>query len=163
LYPYTADLLCLDFCRPASGVAWPPLSEVSTPLKLPAWEAALQAHPDKAFARFVITGIRDGFRIGFSRKISLQCAPRNMPSATEHPEVVTEYLIREHSLGRMLGPFQWKVSETLPECHINRIRVIPKGHNTWKWRVITDLSFPPDTRVNDGIDPELCSLSYTSM
>ena len=40
--------------------------------------------------------------------------------------------------------------------------VIPKGQ-TGKWRLITDLSFPPDTSVNDGIDPEFCSLSYTSV
>ena len=28
---------------------------------------------------------------------------------------------------------------------------------------ITDLSFPPARSVNDGIDPELCSLSYTTV
>ena len=37
LYPYTADLLCLDSCRPP-GVPLPPeLSTVSTPLAVPAW------------------------------------------------------------------------------------------------------------------------------
>ena len=35
--------------------------------------------------------------------------------------------------------------------------------NTGKWRLITDLSFPPDVSVNDGINPALCSLSYTSV
>ena len=29
--------------------------------------------------------------------------------------------------------------------------------------MITDLSFPPGQRVNDGIDPLLCSLSYTTV
>ena len=38
--------------------------------------------------------------------------------------------------------------------------MIPKGHNTRKWRLITDLSFPLNLSVNDGIDPSLCSLSY---
>ena len=46
----------------------------------------------------------------------------------------------------------------LPPYHINRF-----GVNTGKWRLITDLSFPPDVSVNDGIDPALCSLSYTSV
>ena len=32
-----------------------------------------------------------------------------------------------------------------------------------RWRLITDLSFPPGASVNDGIDPELCSLQYTSV
>lgn len=41
--------------------------------------------------------------------------------------------------------------------------MIPKGHNTEKWRLITDLSCPAGLNVNDGIDPELCSLSYTTV
>ena len=50
--------------------------------------------------------------------------------------------------------------------HIDRFGVIPKGHSTGKWRLITDLSFPPNLSVNDGIDPSLCSLcsrSYISV
>ncbi len=46
---------------------------------------------------------------------------------------------------------------------VNRIGVVPKGHNTGKWRLITDLSFPSGLSVNDGIDPQLCSLSYTTV
>ena len=41
--------------------------------------------------------------------------------------------------------------------------VIPKGHTPGRWRLITDLSFPPGASVNDGIDPEVCSLQYTSV
>lgn len=32
-----------------------------------------------------------------------------------------------------------------------------------KWRLITDLSFPTGFSVNDGIDPMLCTLSYTTV
>ena len=41
--------------------------------------------------------------------------------------------------------------------------MIPKGHNTGKRRLITDLSYPHSHSVNDGIDPSLCSLSYTTI
>ena len=41
--------------------------------------------------------------------------------------------------------------------------MIPKGHNTGKWHLITDLSYPPGESVNDGIDPDLCSLTYTTV
>ena len=60
----------------------------------------------------------------------------------------------------------WGHSQThqlSPPIHINRFGVIPKGHNTGKWMLITDLSFPPNHSVNDGIDPSLCSLSYISV
>ena len=84
-----------------------------------------------------------------------------MPSATLHTDVITEYLEKELSLGRMLGFFPPEL--ILHELQINRFGVIPKGHNTGKWRLITDLSFPPGQSVNDGIDPEFCSLTYTTV
>ena len=86
-----------------------------------------------------------------------------MRSALDHPEVVQQYLDKECSLGRMLGPFSAAEMSRLPVCHINRFGVIPKGHNTEKWRLITNLSFPPSGSVNDGISSELCSLTYTSV
>ena len=86
-----------------------------------------------------------------------------MFSAQKHPEVVRAYLDAECSRGRMLGPFLSAVQAALPPCHINRFGVIPKGRGTGKWRLITDLSFPPGLSVNDGIDPDLCSLTYTSV
>ena len=46
---------------------------------------------------------------------------------------------------------------------MNRFRLVPKGHDPDKWRLIVDLSFPGGSSVNDGIDPELCGLRYTSV
>ena len=88
-------------------------------------------------------------------------AVANMHSANLHPEVITGYLHREISLGRMLGPFP--PTFAAPELQLNRFGVIPKGHNSGKWRLIPDLSFPPGKSVNDGVDPTLCSLTYTTV
>ena len=66
--------------------------------------------------------------------------------------------MKELGLGRMLGPFT--DADPLPPVHINRFGVIPKGHNTGKFRLITDLSFPANKSVNDGIDKGLCSMVY---
>ena len=85
-----------------------------------------------------------------------------MESARQHPGIIGEYLGKEPSLGRMLGPFP-EGAQGLPQLHINRFGVIPKGHNTGKWCLITDLSFPPGLSVNDGIDKDMVSLSYTTV
>ena len=61
----------------------------------------------------------------------------------------------------MLGPFS--EAEPLPRLHFNRFGVIPKGTNTGKFRLITDLSFPTARSVNDGITPDLCTLAYTTV
>ena len=84
-----------------------------------------------------------------------------MGSAHQHPTVIRKYIHEELSPGHMLGPFP--DTSALSSIHINPFGVIPKGHNTGKWRLITDLSFPPNLSVNDGIDPSLCSLSYMSV
>ena len=163
LYPYTADLLCLDLCRPPGPRVHPLLRPVYSPLDPTAWSVALHPHPDKAFVRFLLKGLREGFRIGFHRPAPLQSAPCNMRSALQHPDVVQEYLERECARNRMLGPYSRSDVRDMPPLHINRFGVIPKGHNTGKWRLITDLSHPPSQSVNDGIDPALCSLTYSSV
>ena len=139
----------------------PQLEVVTTQLVVEAWAQALSHHPDKAFARYICTGLQFGLRIGFSAGVRLKSAPRNMLSAREHPTVVAEYLAKEQALGRMLGPFDTAAS--LPPLQINRFGVIPKGHNRGRWRLITDLSFPREHSVNDGIDLALCSLSYSTV
>lgn len=122
---------------------------------------ALKTHPDRAFARYIVNGLTEGFRIGFRRGSPLISARANMPSANAHPQVVTNYLQDELAKGRMLGPLP--LSFAAPELQINRFGVIPKGHNTGKWRLITDLSFPPGRSVNDGVECDLCSLSYITV
>lgn len=122
---------------------------------------ALQRHPDQAFARYITNGLKSGFRDGFRCGLPLRSVSRNMPSAITHPEVVTNYLRKELSLRRMLGPYD--STKHLPPLHVNRFGVIPKGHNTGKWRLITNLSHPEGASVNAGIDPDLCSLTYTTV
>ena len=108
LYPYTADLLCLDFCRqPAAAEAFIGhlIITISTPLVVQEWVKALSTHPDQVFAKYIHKGLSFGFRIGLNRSSKLKSASTNMHSAFEHQQVITEYLQKELSVGRMLGPF----------------------------------------------------------
>ena len=82
-----------------------------------------------------------------------------MPSALSNPAVIDEYLTKELEAGRIIGP----VDPTRCTAHVSRFGVIPKGSTPGAWRLITDLSFPKDHSVNDGIHPGQCSLTYTSV
>ena len=75
-----------------------------------------------------------------------------MPSARKQASVVEDYLTKERAAGCFIGPL------VAPSLHINRFGVIPKGHSKEKWSLITDLSHPPGDSVNDGVNPQLCSL-----
>jgi len=46
---------------------------------------------------------------------------------------------------------------------VNQFGLVPKGHVTDQWRLIVDLSFPKGNSNNDGINPKLCGLEYTSV
>jgi hypothetical protein len=120
LYQYTADLLCMELCRNPRQQVHSVLSPVHTPLDPAAWEAALGDHPDRAFVRFLLRGMTEGFR----HTTTLRSAPRNMLSALQHPEVVHAYLLKECALGRMLGPFPASTIAHIQPLHINRFGVI---------------------------------------
>ena len=120
-------------------------------------------HPDPWFASYILRGIKEGFRIGFEWSSDLTSTRRNIPSAYEHPEVVEDYLRAELAVGNFLGPLPSDMLSTGQVVQTSRIGVIPKGHNTGKWRLITDLSFPKDKSVNDGVSSKFCSLEYTSV
>ena len=85
----------------------------------------LQGHPDQRYVDYILSGLRHGFRIGFSRS-SLRAAKRNIQSALEHPEVVTRYLEEEMKAGRVLGPFSREDADAAV-WQISKFGVIPKG------------------------------------
>ena len=139
-------LVCIAIC--AALVA---------PLNIAAWARELENHPDKEFAQYLLQGISQGFRIGFNYPRECQSAKSNMKSAKENPLVIDEYLVKECSLGLILGPLN---PSTLSGVHISRFGVIPKKHAQNEWRMILDLSSPEGCSVNDGVDPA-CALSPT--
>lgn len=161
-YNYMSDLRIL-------GQRVPPLDAnklsgelcaIRTPLKVAAWERHLQSLPDRDCAEYLLKGLREGFRIGFDyRTSSCRSAKRNMLSAIQNPQVVDEYLEAERAKGRIMGP----VDPASHMLQVNRFGVIPKGKDSGKWRLIVDLSYPEGASVNDGIEPALCSLTYTSV
>ena len=158
-YAYMQDLIAFEACRPEVKVAPLPqcLQQVSTPLIQAAWEEALASHPDQRFSSYILTGIAEGFRIGFNRQFPLKSVSRNMPSAKEQHLALKGYVDKERAAGHLLGPVP------RASTHVSRMGVIPKGHTPGRWRVITDLSHPPGASVNDGIDTDLCSLKYVSV
>lgn len=140
-------------------IASRPVSVVS-PLKAHAFARELASHPDQSAVRFVLDGLRNGFRLGFNHSRKLKSAKKNKPSANQHAEVIDQYLANEVSLGRVLGPFP---SPPLPNLHVSSFGVIPKRGQPGKWRLIVDLSSPGGLSVNDGINPEDFSLQYITV
>ena len=59
-------------------------------------------HPDRAYCKYLVEGLRDGFRIGFQHgQVACRNASSNMQSANAHPEVVSDFLSSEFRAGRV--------------------------------------------------------------
>lgn len=99
--------------------------------------------------------------MGFRILCSLTTVPPisdNLQSARLFPEVVTEKLQKEVSLGRMGGLFS---SLPLAGLIVSPLGVVPKKEPS-KFRLIHHLSHPKVASVNNGIDPQVCAVTYTS-
>ena len=162
-YQYCDQLIALEKCG-VDSVVEPPdyMSRIVTPMKVLRWRDMLATYPDKTFANFLLRGIENGFRVGFANTIQLKSHYQNLLSAMDHPAVVQEYLERELEGNRVIkvGSLESALQQGI---HCSPFGVIPKKHKPDAWRLIVDLSHPENHSVNDGINKELCSLSYVSL
>ena len=156
----TDKLWQLESCRRPAGWVTPKfLCFNPSPLNWRDWEAHLANHPERSLPHYVIQGIRDGFRIGFDyASHKTKKANDNMYLATERPQVVQEYLLKECREGRVVGPLNPAV---LPQVQVSCFGVISKKNG--QWRLIVDLSAPQPDSVNDGINREWCSTLYVKV
>ena len=86
------------------------------------------------------------------------CVPpkRNYKSSEENPGHTQWYIDEEVSAGRL---------RPIPDAegrlaHWSPIGMVPKDHQPGRSRLIIDLSAPMGGSVNEGIDPNLTSLTY---
>jgi hypothetical protein len=70
----------------------------------------LLVHPDRLQVQYVISGFREGFRIGFhSDSVELKSASSNCLSSAEHSGVINDYLTTEIHAGRVFDPLKTSV------------------------------------------------------
>ena len=136
----------------------PSLLSVS-PIKTDNLTLQLCCHPDRQKVDYVLNGFRYGFRLGLHPEITtLKSAKANCPFAAQPLSVITEYLAKDVSLGRVFGPTSVSAVDSL---QINRFGVIPKKDRGW--RLILDLSLPFGHSVNNGINKEELTLTYSKV
>ena len=137
----------------------PAVREVS-PLNFELFEANLTLYPDMAKANFVLQGIKEGFRLGCDKPVTLKSGRRNKLSAYQHSGVIDAYFANEVKLGCVVGPFD---APPVQDLYVSSFGVIPKKGQPDKWRLIVDLSSPQGHSINNRIDPESWHLQYIKM
>ena len=82
---------------------------------------------------------------------------KNFISEEMNKNATKEKLLKEVKLGRMIGPFSKK---PIANLRVSPVGLAPKSDNGW--RLITHLSFPNHSSINDFIGEEHCKVKYTS-
>ena len=159
-YRYTADLLQLSVATQISPIShdWP---RYIPPINMSTLTTYLNRFPDQIFARYIAEGLSSGFHIGYTgSRDNLRSTRCNHPSSRANSRVVDERISAELEAGRLLGPIP---PHQAPTVHVSPLGLVPKKHQSNKWRLICDLSSPSNHSVNDGISPTFCSLHYASV
>ena len=126
-YPYMEYLKRMEMCATTAGLYL--LSKLATvsitsPLQWKVWNEALRDHPDQRIRNYIVTGLRDGFRIGFQGSRSCQPVTKNMRSAEKKVDIILRYLQEECALSRVLEPLIEDFSNL--GFMVNRFGAIPK-------------------------------------
>ena len=105
----------------------------------------------------LVQGFEQGFSLNCQKVVQPICS-KNLRSAIERPEIVSDKIEKEISLDRVAGPFS---EPPFPNMVISPIEVVPKKDG--KWRMIHHLSFPDGESVNDAIPEEESTVKYATV
>ena len=142
---------------PARGVPAPTLKPMPTPVTPSILNAFLQGYDDN-LRQQLVCGFTEGFKLGYegSRKNFLS---KNLKSAVDNPDIVSEKISSELKANRIAGPFD---KPPFPKFRTNPLGLVPKNSGSG-FRMIHHLSYPADDSVNDAIPRDQCSVHYTSI
>ena len=128
----------------------------NSPIKVGCLENILKNYPNKEVAYELLQGFKEGFKLNYNGP-RVSVVTKNLRSARCHEKELLEKVHKEINKGRILGPFDEKPISNL---RVNPVGIVPK--KTGGWRLISHLSAPSGFSVNDFIDTQACSVSYSS-
>ena len=128
-----------------------------TPIKLDKLAHWLQGY-EKSKYRFLLHGFKNGFCIKSFKQAS-NSFPKNLKSALQYPNIVSQKIAKEVKLGRIAGPFSEPPFEKFT---ISPIGLQPK-RQPGEFRLIHHLSYPKGSSVNDAIPREFASVNYATI
>ena len=131
-----------------------------TPVNVELLKSYLEGHPDPHFVTSLCSGLREGFRIGFSGPRTHSFYP-NLRSANLHPDILEQNLLTEVLKGHTAGPFPFP---PFKHFRISPLGLVPKKHSS-QWRTIFHLSYPKTspTSINANIPIEDYTLQYITI
>ena len=131
---------------------------VSTPINIDRLAKEFSNHPNRDFVYNLIQDLHFGTHVGYSGPEKPRIS-RNLIWGNQHPELVSKYLTKEISLGRVAGPFD---HPPLPNLQCHPVGVVPKKHSS-EWGTIYHRSYPEGDSLNDFIPKDPYAFQYVRL
>lgn len=152
-----APIPCSTALSKVRGVPGMPVEKGTMPVKVEKMLPFLNRYPDTAMVELLEAGFREGFCIP-SEVREIPPVSGNLHSTLLHQEVVSAEVFKEVALGCIAGPFP---VSPLGGLVVSPLGVVPKKELR-QFGMIHHLSYPKGGSVNDGINPQVCEVTYTS-
>ena len=129
-----------------------------SPIQAHVVENSLINYPDMKAKQEIIEGLKFGFKLHYEGpRVPVSC--KNSKSVIHDYGNVKKKLDKEISQGRIAGPF---LSPPFPTLRCSPLALIPKKV-PGEFRLVLNLSYPPNNSVNDFIDEQFCTVRYSSI
>lgn len=128
-----------------------------SPINVEILKHYLEKYSDKKLAAEISHGFEFGFPLHYTGP-RLPRDSKNLRSVDDHPEIVRQKIQTELDSRRIAGPFDERPISTLRISPIGLVEKKTPG----EYRLIHHLSSPEGQSLNDFIDPDLCSVKYSS-
>ena len=113
---------------------------------------------DPILSAQLIKGFTVGFQLGYHGVPNSSLVVENSASVYEHPSVADLAIEKELQERRFIGPLEFIPYSSF---QLNPLGVVPKKSGSF--RLITNLSSPNGSSINDSIDDIFSSVSYASI
>ena len=139
------------------------LFPVITPLRWKAWEDHLNEAGLLEEFMDVPVGIHDGFRLSYNEPLISSYMPPNHSSATNNPDPVRAYILKEIATGRYSNGFNPEDLATRFHYRTSPLGLVDKDN---KFCIVSDFSFPRSDpsqhSINSKIDVSWFKTNYAT-
>jgi hypothetical protein len=133
--------------------------EVKSPLNRNELLNSIADHPDRDFYKRIKDYSDNGVPVSYTgERHYRECD--NWPSAYQYKDAVASSIIKDVQKGRKLGPFNTPPFSSFMGSPLG---AFPKKRSIGKFRIIHDLSWPPEGSINSFIPDDECTLHYISI
>ena len=131
--------------------------KLPTPINIQKLEKNLRDY-DPILKTKLLNGFTKGFDLGFRGHTNNDLNVSNLSSVKDNPSIIDSAISKELSANRIAGPFKKTPFESF---QINPIGIVPKK-TPGSFRMITNLSSPSGTSINDNICDVFSNVTYVS-